>query len=81
MKIMKILIVAVPIVAMAQSAVNWRNTHTHTLSRWIARIHSTYTLTSTQLQPLCAKRHISLLQILESNSCFEGVYRIVIPTL
>ena len=49
------LIGAVPMVTMAQSAAKWRNTHTH-----MDYIYAfTDTLTSTQLQPCCAKRQLS----------------------
>ena len=66
-------------VTMAQSAANWRNTHTHVdryIDNWLLtpsqpwrwyygdhthvdRTHSLTTLTSTQLQPRCAKCQLS----------------------
>ena len=55
MMMMMTLIGVIPMVIMAQSAENWRNTHTHVDP---ARIHS-HTFTSAQLQPRCAKRQFS----------------------
>ena len=40
-------------ITMAQSAADWRNTHSHGSHAF------THTLTSTKLQPLCAKRQLT----------------------
>ena len=53
-------------VTMAQSAANWRNTHTH-----VDRTHSLTHFTSTQLQPRGAKRQLSYYRILESIFIFK----------
>ena len=62
---------SVPMVTMAQSAANWRNTYTH-----VDRTRAfPDTVTSTQLQPRsCAKQPAQLLQTLESNFYFEGIW-------
>ena len=52
-----------PMVTMAQSTANWRNTHT-----LVDRTHSLTHLTSTQLQPRGAKRQLSYYRIW--NGCF-----------
>ena len=53
-------------VTMAQSAANWRNTHTH-----MDRMYSLTHFTSAQLQPRGAKRHLSsdkcLLRVRNNN--------------
>ena len=48
------MLLLIPMVTMAQSAVNWRNTHT-----LMDRTHSLTHFTSTQLQPRGTKRQIS----------------------
>ena len=63
------LIGAVPMVTMAQSAPNWRITHTVT---WIARIHS-HTYINIATTTLC-EAPAQLLQNLESNFFFEGTW-------
>ena len=60
-----------PMVTVAQSAANWRNTHTH-----MDRTHSLTHFASTQLQPRGAKLPLSYLLLLFSAcwvySCFRN---------